>query len=54
MEKKLCEVLSRKNYGKIYLMLGINELGYPHASIEKQYREVVEKIRKCSRMPFYS
>ena len=42
----LDEVLSRKNYGKIYLMLGINELGYPHASIEKQYREVVEKIRE--------
>lgn len=45
-KETLDEVLSRKNYGKIYLMLGINELGYPHASIEKQYREVVEKIRE--------
>lgn len=45
-KETLDEVLSQKNYGKIYLMLGINELGYPHASIEKQYREVVEKIRE--------
>ena len=45
-KETLDEVLSRKNYGKIYLMLGINELGYPHASIEKQYREIVEKIRE--------
>lgn len=45
-KETLDEVLSRKNYGKIYLMLGINELGYPHASIEKQYREVVEKMRE--------
>lgn len=45
-KETLDEVLSQKSYGKIYLMLGINELGYPHASIEKQYREVVEKIRE--------
>ncbi len=45
-KETLDEVLSRKNYGKIYLMLGINELGYPHESIEKQYREIVEKIRE--------
>ena len=45
-KETLDEVLSRKKYGKIYLMLGINELGYPHASIEKQYREIVEKIRE--------
>lgn len=40
------EVLTRKQYGKIYLMLGINELGYQFESIEKKYKEIVDKIRE--------
>lgn len=34
-----------KRYRTIYLMLGINELGYEEESIVGQYRSVVEKIR---------
>ena len=39
------EVLSKEQYGKIYLMLGINELGYQFESICKKYQEMLEKIR---------
>ena len=41
----LDEVLSSNRYGSIYLMLGINELGYEEQSILRQYRTVVEQIR---------
>ena len=41
----LSEVLERKQYKKIFLMLGINELGYPFESIEKKYGEVVEQLK---------
>lgn len=39
------EVLEDRQYGKIYLMLGINELGYRFENIEKKYQETLEKIR---------
>ena len=38
-------LLSGKQYGKIYLMLGINEIGYPFETLIPQYRQVVEEIR---------
>lgn len=41
----LSTLLSQNEYGKIYLMLGINELGYPMESLMKQYQSVVEKIQ---------
>ena len=41
----LDEVLSSNRYSSIYLMLGINELGYEEQSILRQYRAVVEQIR---------
>lgn len=41
------EILAEKQYGKIYLMLGINELGYPFESVELKYREVLEQIKSC-------
>ena len=44
-KKTLEELLSLKRYRTIYLMLGINELGYEEESIVGQYRSVVEKIR---------
>lgn len=39
------EVLENRQYGKIYLMLGINELGYRFENIEAKYQDIVEKIR---------
>lgn len=41
------QVLQQKHYGKIYMMLGMNELGYGNTEMYlKQYREVVEQIRE--------
>ena len=39
-------LLSGRTYGKIYLMLGINELGYPMSSLLSQYQTTVSTIRK--------
>lgn len=41
------ELLNDRQYGKIYLMLGINELGYRFENIQKKYKETVEKIKEC-------
>lgn len=40
------EVLTRKEYGKVYLMLGINELGYRFEILQEKYKETVERIQK--------
>ena len=40
------EVLEGKQYGKIFLMLGINELGYSFENLCKKYQEVVQQIRE--------
>lgn len=40
------EVLGRQKYDKIYLMLGINELGYRFERVEEKYKEVLEQIRE--------
>ncbi len=40
----LDELLSNKKYGKIYVMLGINELGYDFQSIMKKYGELIDYI----------
>lgn len=44
---KLKELLASKNYGKIYIMLGINELGYPKDSIISAYKKLVNYVRKA-------
>lgn len=44
-KKTLEELLSQRSYERIYLMLGINELGYPPSSVTKQYASVVDQIR---------
>lgn len=44
-KQKLDQVLSSKSFKTIYLMLGINELGYDNHSIVRRYREVVDWIR---------
>lgn len=41
----LTSLLSTRQYQMIYLMLGINEIGYPQEQLAKQYRAVVEQIR---------
>lgn len=45
-DKLLAEVLSEKKYGKIYIMLGINELGTGTPdSFYEQYKRIVDEIR---------
>lgn len=39
-------LLQKKSYGKIYLMLGINEIGYNFNDVMKNYQEIVDTIRK--------
>ncbi|MDO4395340.1 MAG: GDSL-type esterase/lipase family protein [Clostridia bacterium] len=43
----LKELLGQKKYGKIYVMLGINELGYPKESIKAAYKSLIHYIRKA-------
>lgn len=38
------ELLNNKKYGKIYIMLGVNELGYPFESIVGKYQGLLEYI----------
>lgn len=43
----LKEVLQEKHYGKIYIMLGMNELGYGNTRMYmKQYMEVLNRLRE--------
>ena len=44
-KKSFVEILTAKQYGKIYLMLGLNELGYQESVVEQKYKEIVELIR---------
>lgn len=43
----LSELLSNKNYGKIFIMLGINELGYSLDSVTAKYSEVLDFIKSA-------
>lgn len=43
----LAEVLERKNYGKIYIHLGLNELCYGAEMIMEEYEEVIDMIRQA-------
>ena len=38
-------LMTSKKYGKIYVMLGINELGYKMSATVKKYGELIEKIK---------
>ena len=43
----LTEILQEKQYGKIYIMLGMNELGYGDTEFYlDRYRQVLQKIRE--------
>ena len=43
----LTELLSNKKYDKIYIMLGINELGYNTQKILDRYEKLIEFIDSC-------
>lgn len=45
-KKTLEQVLTERSYRRIYLMLGINELGYPSSSAAARYAATVERIRQ--------
>lgn len=45
-EASLEDILASKQYRKIYLMLGINELGYDEAQTVKRYEEEVLKLKE--------
>ena len=40
----LASLLSNKQYGKVYIMLGINELGYNRQSAFSKYKELIDTI----------
>lgn len=42
----LTQLLKSKSFGKIYIMLGINELGYRFDSIISKYTELLETVRE--------
>ena len=42
------QIMQKKQYGKIYIMLGMNELGYGNTEyFLEHYQAVVEQIREC-------
>ncbi len=43
------ELLAEKRYGKIYIMLGINELGYRFDAIQNKYKECLALIQNSQR-----
>ncbi|MDO4863631.1 MAG: GDSL-type esterase/lipase family protein [Ruminococcus sp.] len=43
--KKFDEVIDAKQYGKVYIMLGINEVGNDHEYVLTSYRAIVEKLK---------
>lgn len=46
-EKTLEEILADKQYSRIYLMLGINELGYDQNETVGKYQELVEYLMQA-------
>ncbi len=45
-KKRLETVLTERQFGKIYLMLGINELGYDFEHTISKYQDLIGKIRE--------
>ena len=43
---KISELLENKKYDRIYIMLGINELGYPFDQIVRKYTELVNFVKE--------
>ncbi len=42
----LSELLTKKKFGKIYILLGINEIGYSYSSVVNNYSTVIEYIKQ--------
>lgn len=42
----MMEALALKQYAKVYIMIGINELGYPVSSYNKGLRAMVDKVKE--------
>lgn len=42
----LNDMLTQKIYGKIYFMMGINDLGYDSGRLSEQYKTVITQIKK--------
>lgn len=42
----MMEALARKQYAKVYIMIGINELGYPASSYEKGLKAMVDRVKE--------
>lgn len=42
----MMEALAQKSYAKVYIMIGVNELGYPVSSYDKGLREMVDKVKE--------
>ena len=42
----LADLLTKKKFGKIYILLGINEIGYSYTSIVSNYTKVIEYIQQ--------
>lgn len=42
----MMEALALKQYAKVYIMIGINELGYPAESYEDALRTMVDRVRE--------
>lgn len=40
------DALAKQQYAKVYLMLGVNELGYSTTAFQKAYTKVVEEIKE--------
>lgn len=47
-ETTLEGLLSQKKYGKIYIMLGVNDVGYPFESFVAQYRKVISAVAEMA------
>ena len=51
----LLQALYEKHYDKIYVMLGINDLGWPEEQFCKYYEEIIKDIREnCSESEIYT
>lgn len=42
----LMEALALKSYTKVYIMIGVNELGYPVSSYDEGLRQMIDKVKE--------
>lgn len=45
--QSLYDVLAEKQYGKVFISLGINECGYPYDSVMMAYGELINTVRQA-------